>query len=617
MATETQYTVKVPLNPTDLPTINKTVIWNESEGRFNLGGYSDCQLQYIWSTGSTQDTIPEQNLRTSTQNFSINTASEWNFIGLSYTGYPGNDYKSYLSGITSAYFFVTKSSDPNYYMAFQGNLLAQSDDITVFKIVNNTFSSSDPVGSGTPDNGDILCVDIDPISYNSSSGGTVCSNISAITINFTSVTVGDTITFTLPPDLDIQTGNEIRIIYTPNPNIQIVGVVTSYDPDSGPPNTSVLVELVLNAGYTAGNVNENVTCYEIITISSDFIFRRTLFVDMNGDDTIGASVSPVGGILNPPFKTIQGAIDYITTNISSFIGVDVTIHVFAGTYYVSTGAAGDTGPGPIELGYDSGASANTRVHLYLEDGVYIVDNTSVTGGTSSNPVYLFKMQGSAPSITGYGVIKTGGVLGVNYCDVININQPINALIQVKRINHNFRGNIGKTFRHVRSQDKSTEVFFEGEVLIDNVNGALLHNQNSHPNGTLMSFEFGHNSKITIINNDSDAETNFPVVYSGTSTLFIRGDWYHKPSISYAGKIFWYFDNKSVYIFDGADIFLQVTAPNNYFITTSNVNNCVMEVRETSFSNGYVDNTYPITNYSGGFLFQGASIKPNQLLSIYS
>ena len=36
MSTETQYTVKVPLNPTGFPETDRVVIWDESEGRFNI-----------------------------------------------------------------------------------------------------------------------------------------------------------------------------------------------------------------------------------------------------------------------------------------------------------------------------------------------------------------------------------------------------------------------------------------------------------------------------------------------------------------------------------------------------------------------------------------------------
>lgn len=614
MSTETQYTVKVPLNPTGFPQTDRVVIWDESEGRFNISKGFDCQLQYIWSTNTISAPVPTQTLMLANGDFN-NTSPSANFLGLSYTGFPGNDYKNYLSGITSAYFFITQHTDPEYYVAFQGNLLVQNNNQTVFKIVNSTFSSSDPNGLGTPTDGEILCVSIIPSASQNITGDTGCSNISAITIDFTSVTVGDVINFTLPPNLGLQTGDEIRIIYIPDPNVQVIGVIDAYDPTGSGPNTSVTIELIFNDGYTAGQVDETDTCYEVETNNSEFIFKRTLFVDMNGDDDVASNVSPIGGTLNPPFQTIQGAIDYITTNLTSFVGRDVTIHVFAGTYYVSHGSMGDTGPGPIELGYTTWPGSTIRVHLYLEDGVYIEDNSSSSGGTESSPVHLFKLEGPAPSISGYGVIKCAGSGYQNWCDVFKLVHPTSANIQLKRINHTFRYNHGRTFKHIKTQSKSTEVYFEGEIYIDNPAGGVLYNQDLVQSATYMSFQFGHNTKVTIKGTDSNEF--IPVYYSGNSTLIIRGDWYHQPSAMETGRIFLFVDNQSVYIFDGADIYLQVTAfPTLKFFIDSITSGSMIEVRETTYSNGYVDNNPPITNNTGGFLFQGANIKPNILQEIY-
>jgi hypothetical protein len=50
---ETQYTVKVPLNPVGFPSNDKYVIWDESEGRFNLSeGLGNSCLSYSY-TGNT------------------------------------------------------------------------------------------------------------------------------------------------------------------------------------------------------------------------------------------------------------------------------------------------------------------------------------------------------------------------------------------------------------------------------------------------------------------------------------------------------------------------------------------------------------------------------------
>ena len=579
----------------DVGIIGDSYCFNLSQNGLN----AECQMVYEWSGGF--------NGYLTSNNGTLNA----DYFYLSYTGSNGNIWTNYLTGHTGNFALVaTAYDDPTLYLAFQSSVVITTTGFLILQVNQQTLSYSSTNFSV----GQELCVQITPI-------GDVLQPAECLTtsqgIDFGTVEVGDTLILDAPYGISLTVGSLVHIYVQNSPNAFVQLQVTSYiEDDSGVPFSGSVTgtTTVVSTGTTTGV--EYDLCFIPFPTTDAFIFRRTLFVDMNGNDSIGASISPVGGILNPPFKTIQAAIDYINTNISSYVAVDVTIHVFAGTYYVSTGAAGDTGPGPIELGFTSVLGSFTRVHLYLEDGVYIVDTTTVVGGTAANPVYLFKLQGPAPSISGYGVIKSGGVVGVNFCDIFRIEQPSSALIQVKRINHEFRQNIGKTFRHVRTQDKLTEVFFEGEVYINNVNGALLHNLNSHPSGNLMSFEFGHNSKITILNNDSDSGTNHPVVYTGTSTVFVRGDWYHKPNTNYNGKIFWYFNNQAVYIFDGADIYLSVTAVNNYFIGTNSISNCVMEVRESTYSNGYVDNTFPITNYSGGFLFQGASIKPNVLPGIY-
>lgn len=133
----------------------------------------------------------------------------------------------------------------------------------------------------------------------------------------------------------------------------------------------------------------------------------------------------------------------------------------------------------------------------------------------------------------------------------------------------------------------------------------------------MTFEFGHNTIINILGNDSTAGTNMVVQYSGTNETIVRGDWYHQPLSNYSGRIFWYFDNNVRYIFDGADIYLNVgdNVYNNFMVSTG-ITGCTMEVRESSFSNGYIDNTYPIYNQSFGIFQQGVNIRPNKLDNTY-
>ncbi len=600
MSTETQYTVKVPLNPTGFPETDRVVIWDESEGRFNISKGFNCQLQYKWSTLGLSSLVPQQTLLLATGSFSASTVFS-NFVGLSYTGYPGNDYTNYLSGITSAYFLITQLTDPDYYVVFQGNLLTQNSTQTVFKIVDSTFSSSSPIGSGTPANDEILCVSINPINVNNTTGSTGCNNISAITIDFTAVTVGSTINLTLPPDLSIQSGDEIKIIYQPDPNVQVLGTISSYSPTGPSPNTSVLVELVLNDGYDVGPVDQTSTCYEIVINNSEFIFQKTLFVDPNGDDTVATDVVPYGGTLNPPFQTIQSAVQYIEDHYTSG---DVTIHVFAGLYSVSA-------VDPIRVGFTGGTASLVNVNLYLEDGVIIKDNGTLASTNPSNPDYLFIMAGQRPTISGYGTISaTGGPTGsLHYVNIILLNHGEIARIQVERIDASFRENIGYVFYYPLGSDKLTSTVFEGEVKINDVNHGLL--RMSGGNETKL-FEFKHDSNITILKNQNNNGYQ-PVVLSGQSVAIIRGDWYYNPQgASDDRSIFHFGSTGSTFIFDGADIYITSGSNDNYIFETNGLTNCRIEVRERTTTNGYIDPNDSIINYSFGVLEQGVPITPNKL-----
>jgi len=583
------------------PTINDRFCINATQNGTN----SECQMRYKFNSNqNVSNGITSEYIKMSTGGFTLNPTNP-TFIGISFTGYSSNDFRNYLSGITSAYFFITKKEDPEYYAAFQGNLYTQNTSqplgSSIFKIINNTFSSSDPNGSGSPSNNDILCIDIDPLTSVNSTGTTVCNNISGISINFTSVTVGDQITFTLASDLGLIAGDIIRIVYQPDPNVQVIGVIDSYDPDGASPNITITVELVVNDGYNAGTVDQSVTCYETVNNFSEFTFQRTLFVDPNGDDNVASSVTPYGGQLNPTFQTIQGAVDYIEDH---YTDGDVTIHVFAGLYNVSAN-------NPIRVGFTAGTASFVNVNLYLEDGVIIKDNSLIVSTDPNNPDYLFIMAGGRPTISGYGTISaTAGPAGsLHYCNVILLRHTELARIQVERIDANFRYNVGYVFYVPVGSDKQISTFFDGEVKINDLNHGLLRMSG----GTETKlFEFNHESNITILKNQNNSGYE-PVVLSGQSVAIVRGDWYYQPNdVTDDRTIFNYGSTGSTYVFDGVDIYVTSGSVNNYIINTNGLTNCRMEVRERSTTNGYINPTDSIINYSFGVLEQGVPITPNKL-----
>lgn len=221
------------------------------------------------------------------------------------------------------------------------------------------------------------------------------------------------------------------------------------------------------------------------------------------------------------------------------------------------------------------------------------------------------MAGSRPTISGYGTISaTAGPAGsLHYVNVIRLNHGEIARIQVERIDANFRYNVGYVFYYPVGSDKLTSTVFEGEVKIKDKNHGLL--RMSGGNETKL-FEFKHDSNITILENQNNAGYE-PVVLSGQSVAIVRGDWYYAPfDLSDDRSIFNFGSTGSTYVFDGVDIYVTSGSVNNYIINTNSLSNCRIEVRERSTTNGYINPSDSIINYSFGVLEQGVPITPNKL-----
>ena len=198
---------------------------------------------------------------------------------------------------------------------------------------------------------------------------------------------------------------------------------------------------------------------------------------------------------------------------------------------------------------------------------------------------------------------------LKYINIILLNHEELARIQVKRIYADFRDNIGYVFYYPVGSNKTTSTIFEGEVKISDVNRGLL----KISGGTAQKiFEFEHDSNITIIKNQNGAGRE-PVVLSGDSVAIIRGDWYFQPNdVGNPRTIFHFGSTGSTYVFDGADIYVTSGSVNNYIFNTNSLSNCRIEVRERSTTNGYINPSDSIINYSFGVLEQGVPITPNKL-----
>lgn len=596
--TETQYTVKVPLNPTGFPTNDKVVIWDTSEGRFQLRDDGGCQLVYQWNTTSPVTQAPSQGqLSITTSSFSANTSS-FNYIGFSLTSYTGNDLTNYLTGITSASFVITLQNDPSYFMAFNANILATSNGVIVYNIIENTFSSSSPPASGTPENGELLCVSIIPISVSTSTGSTSCENIESIGINFSGAAINDNITFTIASGLTINTGISVQLTYTPDPSIFVIGETTDYNASTG--SITINLTYISSDGYCCGAADENDVCY-YLTIENDlFIFQRTLFVDPNGDDGIASSIFPYGGTLHPPFKTIQAAITYANDN---YTYGQVTIHVFAGVYDV-------TEQDPITLG-----SAFINMNLYLEDGALLNCNAINPSTLSGSPSYYLYITGTKEvSISGHGKISTGGsVSDTTFINIFQLDGVSRVNIILKKIYASLRSSRGTVFYYVTGSDNTSNIFFEGELIIDSVNLGLLE-MKSTQGGKTRTFEFGHESIINILQVDTDAfYRSNPVTLNYESIVIVRGSWYIKPDTNHNRTLFYYDDESALCIIDGADMYLDVHSvyPDSLMVNRTN-KKCYFELRSRSTTNAYIDTTQNIINKTYGQLEQYVPITPTIL-----
>ena len=160
-STITQYTVKVPLNPVSLPTTDKVVIWDASEGKFNLGNNSDC-VRWVYNTGTTATGISQYEVRFN--NASITSATEIYIHKDSING--SNDWSDYFIKLTKflcCTLTVRLPGESDEYIVFDYDSSGSTFNGTYLK-----FSVSDLIAAPlvtdsnfTISNGDNLCLDFD------------------------------------------------------------------------------------------------------------------------------------------------------------------------------------------------------------------------------------------------------------------------------------------------------------------------------------------------------------------------------------------------------------------------------------------------------------------------
>lgn len=161
MSTTTQYTVKVPLNPLNFPSSDKVVIWDASEGKFNLASGLNCtKWTYSGATNATGISSGEVRFNNAT----ITSSTEIYIHKDSVDG--SNDWGDYFTKLTKYYcctLTVRVPGNQDEYIVFdydpegslyEGTYLKFSvSNIVAAPLVNDSdFSVS---------NGDALCLDFD------------------------------------------------------------------------------------------------------------------------------------------------------------------------------------------------------------------------------------------------------------------------------------------------------------------------------------------------------------------------------------------------------------------------------------------------------------------------
>lgn len=160
-STQTQYTVKVPLNPVSFPTTDKVVIWDASEGKFNLGSNSDC-TKWEYNTGTTEVGISQYQVR-----FNNSTIASSTEIYIHKDALNGsNNWSDYFIKLTKTLCCTLTVKIPGVdddYIVFDYNSSGSTFNGTYLKfLVSDTFAAPLVNDSNfTINNGEPLCLNFD------------------------------------------------------------------------------------------------------------------------------------------------------------------------------------------------------------------------------------------------------------------------------------------------------------------------------------------------------------------------------------------------------------------------------------------------------------------------
>lgn len=162
-STVTQYTVKVPLNPLDFPSTNRNVIWNSSEGKFNLSDSSGSNCTK-WIYDSVTSPIGISQYKVRFNNSDLTLATEIYVHKDSFDG--SNDWSDYFNKLVTTLcctLTVRIPTDENDFIVYDYNSSGSSFNGTYLTFsVSDTWAAPLVTDSNfTVSSGDTLCLDFD------------------------------------------------------------------------------------------------------------------------------------------------------------------------------------------------------------------------------------------------------------------------------------------------------------------------------------------------------------------------------------------------------------------------------------------------------------------------
>ena len=338
MATETQYTVKVPLNPTGFPSTDKVVIWDTSEGMFNITeGDSQC-TRWVYNSTTTPSGISAGQVRFN--NSDITGATEI-YISVDATS-GSNNWNNYFNKLVKTLcctLTVRKPNDPNNYITYDYDTENSTLESGYLKFVVSSVWSAPLINDDdftVNRDGDELCLDFDLFR---------CDNTN------TASGTGDTV-------------NEACFEFWQYASTSIGSVTEVGDPDI---NTTNLNDNGGNGQFTIGLTGGTTAPYTLVT--GDTVYVKMSKTNYWADQTNALNIDVQNSVRFTQWNN-NG-----TSTTGEFITIDTTSIVESTDYIVFGGNISS-----ITDGLTSGLTNNSFYCISIKDITRPTTDNSSCGG---------------------------------------------------------------------------------------------------------------------------------------------------------------------------------------------------------------------------------------------